>query len=189
MGPQVTQGRLSELPDLSVAKKLLAQLDQAAKRKLREVVEKRAEGDLEAVLAQVEEAFCKGFKQFKPGIGPKHEVFNGFQLFGAVYSSEIEVQLRFSGLKCGVPSLQQLSEGVAERNDCFGRCEVADTYLTGGLLSPQQIEVMRLEAKQQARRQKLQQKARALAPFFDPFGPFHLASSWSWACFGPRKRR
>ena len=29
---------------------------QAAKRKLREVVEKRAEGDLEAVLLQVEEA-------------------------------------------------------------------------------------------------------------------------------------
>ncbi|CAL1152512.1 unnamed protein product [Cladocopium goreaui] len=90
---KVTQGRLSEVPDLTAAEALLQHLDQTAARKLRDVVEKRATTeDLTAVLAQIK--------------------------------------------------------------------QVVDTYLAGGLLDANAIEVIRLESKQQARAVERQKKAQ-----------------------------
>ena len=52
---KVTQGRLSEIPDMA-AQGLVQRLDQAAARKLRDVVEKRAiADDLQAVLGQIKQ--------------------------------------------------------------------------------------------------------------------------------------
>lgn len=99
---KVTQGRLSEVPDLTAAEALLQHLDQTAARKLRDVVEKRATTeDLAAVLAQIKEVFDVAFS----------------------------------------PS-------------------VVDTYLAGGLLDANAIEVIRLESKQQARAVERQKKAQ-----------------------------
>ncbi|CAK9090372.1 unnamed protein product [Durusdinium trenchii] len=102
---KVTQGRLSELPDLSEAKAIAAQLDQVAQRKLREVVEKRHE-DLKLVLEQIQKVLAVAFS----------------------------------------PSMTFL--------------KVVDTYLAGGLVEANEIEVIRLQSKQQAKRQKKAQKQK-----------------------------
>lgn len=104
---KVTQGRLSEVPDLTAAETLLQHLDQTAARKLRDVVEKRATTeDLTAVLAQIKQVFDVAFS----------------------------------------PSVTFM--------------KVVDTYLAGGLLNANAIEVIRLESKQQARAVERQKKAQ-----------------------------
>mmetsp|Transcript_27766 Transcript_27766/g.45464 ORF Transcript_27766/g.45464 Transcript_27766/m.45464 type:complete len:337 (-) Transcript_27766:9-1019(-) len=104
---KVTQGRLSEVPDLTAAQGLLQRLDQTGARKLRDVVEKRAIAeDLTAVLAQIKEVFDVAFN----------------------------------------PSVTFM--------------KVVDTYLAGGLLDANAIEVIRLESKQQARAVERQKKAQ-----------------------------